>query len=165
MHRVFGALCRLLAPVLAFTADEAWGHFGGKTSVHLEIFPGAGEFKLPPGDAGPAFIEKLLPLREKIGQAIEPARQAKLIGSSLEAELVLEIADEKFLAELQGREAELEEFFILSGLTLRAGAETKATLTPSDARKCARCWRRQRTVGLSASQPELCDRCAEAVSA
>ena len=122
MHRVFGALCRLLAPVLVFTAEEAWGHFGGTSSIHTEKFPDADTFKVGSGAASAAFIEKLLPLREKIGQAIEPARQAKQIGSSLEAEVVLEIADDALLAELRGREAELEEFFILSSLTLQPGA-------------------------------------------
>ena len=163
MHRVLDGLCRLLAPVLAFTAEEAWGHFGGKSSIHIETFPEAGAFRIPQGEAAAAFIEKLMPLREKIGQAIEPARQAKQIGSSLEAEVVLEIADAPLLGELQGREAELEEFFILSSLTLRIGPETKAALTPSEAKKCARCWRRRRTVGLSLAQPDLCDRCEDAV--
>jgi isoleucyl-tRNA synthetase len=165
MHQVFGALCRLLAPVLVFTAEEAWGHFGGKTSIHTEKFPDADEFKSATGAASAGFIEKLLPLREKIGQAIEPARQAKQIGSSLEAELVLEIADEALLTELRGHEPELEEFFILSSLTLQSGAETGAMLTPSEAKKCARCWRRRQFVGLSEKYPDLCDRCEDALAA
>src|SRR6202011_4568938 len=39
MHKIFGALCQLLAPVLAFTADEAWGYSNTGASVHLEQFP------------------------------------------------------------------------------------------------------------------------------
>jgi isoleucyl-tRNA synthetase len=165
MHQVFGALCRLLAPVLVFTAEEAWERFGGKTSIHTETFPEPDDFKAASGVPAAAFIEKLLSLRDKIGQAIEPARQAKQIGSSLQAELVLEIADEALLAELRGRESELEEFFILSSLTLQAGAETKAVLKPSEAKKCARCWRHRQFVGLGAAHPDLCDRCEEALAA
>ena len=97
-------------------------------------------------------------------QAIEPARQAKKIGNSLEAEVALEIADEALLAALRGREAELEEFFLVSSLHLSAGPETRAALQSSEAKKCARCWRHLRTVGLSVAHPDLCDRCTEAVS-
>src|SRR5438270_1240777 len=39
MHEIYGALCRLLAPVIAFTAEEAWGYSSAGASVHLEEFP------------------------------------------------------------------------------------------------------------------------------
>ncbi len=163
MHYAYRALCRLLAPILAFTAEESWGYVSKTGSVHLEEFPSAKEFEILQGAECAAFVEKLMPLREKIAQAIEPARQAKQIGNSLEAEVALEISDPVLLAELQSRTAELEEFFIVSTLTLSAGPETKADLKTTDAKKCARCWRHRRTVGLSGAHPELCDRCVEAV--
>ncbi len=164
MHQVYGALCRLLAPILVFSADEAWGYAQPAGSVHVELFPAAEDYCAPQGAESAAFIEKLLPLREKIAQAIEPARQAKQIGNTLEAEIALEIADEALLAELRGRESELEEFFLVSSLVLSAGRETRAALQTSETKKCARCWRHLRSVGLSVAHPELCDRCTEAVS-
>ena len=167
MHHALGALCRLLAPVLAFTAEEMWGHFtkDPARSVHLEEFPQPEEFAAPHGAESAAFVARLLPLREKIAQAIEPARQAKTIGSSLEAAVTLEVADADLLAALRGRERELEEFFILSSLTLAEGPETRATLHPAEAPKCPRCWRRDATVGQDAAHAELCGRCADAVAA
>ena len=75
------------------------------------------------------------------------------------------LADEALLASLRGSEAELEEFFILSDLTLTAGAETGASIVPTAHKKCARCWRHRATVGAHAGHAELCERCAEVVAA
>ena len=80
-------------------------------------------------------------------------------------ERALQIADEPLFKQLQSNEAELEEFFILSDLTLVASDETSARVVRTARTKCARCWRHRETVGESAAHPELCDRCADAVSA
>jgi len=50
-------------------------------------------------------------------------------------------------------------------LTLAAGTETKASIVPTGRPECARCWRRRSTVGADPAHPDLCDRCAEVVSA
>src|SRR5262249_41147506 len=84
MHEIFDALCRLLAPILAFTAEEAW-RYSTTTSVHLEEFPQSQDRR----DEATAQVAELLRLRGVIGQAIERARQQKLIGNTLEAEGVL----------------------------------------------------------------------------
>jgi isoleucyl-tRNA synthetase len=163
MHAVFDALTRLLAPILVFTADEAWefaGHPNG--AVHLQTFPQA-DTSLADATLE-THVEKLLALRGVIAQAIEPARKEKLIGNALEAAITLQIADAELFAQLQGRETELEEFFILSSLTLESGAETKATLIRTPDAKCSRCWRHKESVGADAAQPELCDRCAAEVA-
>ena len=161
MHKVFDALVRLLAPIIAFTADESW-EFAGKTgSVHLETFPEA-----DPSLRNPALeteIAEWLKLRGVIAQSVEPARQQKLIGNALEAAVTLEIAGANQLASMQGRESEIEEFFILSDLTLVAGPETKSNLVRTTYKKCARCWRHRAAVGTSAAHPDLCDRCEKVV--
>ena len=163
MHRVFNALTRLLAPILAFTADEAWEYAGHATGmVHLQVFP-----EVDTALADPALethFEALLSLRGLIAQAVESARKAKEIGNALEAAVTLEVADSALLAQLQGREAELEEFFIVSELTVAAGADPRVSLVPTPAPKCARCWRHKPTVGKDANHPELCDRCAAVVA-
>jgi len=163
MARVFDALARLLAPILAFTADEAWQFSGKATAVHLELFP---EPDAALRDSAlEVQVEELLKLRGVIAQAIEPARQAKEIGNALEGAVTLQLADETLLASLQGRAEELEEFFILSDLTLTGGAETSARVVRTSRAKCARCWRHRESVGTNAAQLELCDRCAEVVTA
>ncbi|XHR29579.1 MAG: isoleucine--tRNA ligase [Chthoniobacteraceae bacterium] len=162
MYAVFDALTRLLAPILAFTADEAWEHAGHAAGdVHLQTFPVAdatlADAKLE------ALFEKLLALRGTIAQAVEPARKEKLIGNALEASVTLTIADADLLASLKGLESELEEFFILSQLTLQAGEETKAALVRTSDAKCGRCWRHRPEVGSNPAHVELCERCAQVV--
>lgn len=162
MAQVFDTLARLLAPILAYTADEAWEYSQKATSVHLETFPEADAVVI---DAViEERVEKLLALRGVIAQAVEPARQAKQIGNALEGAVTLELSDEALLASLRGSEADLEEFFILSDLTLAAGAETKATIIPTAHKKCARCWRHRASVGANPAHAELCERCAEVVA-
>ena len=163
MHRVFTDLTRLLAPILAFTADEAWTTRPGAASVHLESFPEAEAALID--KALEARVEKLLALRGVIAQAVEPARQAKQIGNALEGAVTLALADEALLASLRGSEADLEEFFILSDLTLTAGAETTASIVPTAHKKCARCWRHRASVGANAAHADLCERCASVVAA
>ncbi|HWB58941.1 MAG TPA: class I tRNA ligase family protein, partial [Chthoniobacteraceae bacterium] len=162
MQRVFDALARLLAPILAYTADEAWEFARKPASIHLETFPEA-----DPSLRDAALeteIAEWLQLRGVIAQSVEPARQQKLIGNALEAAVTLEIADAKQLESLKGREVELEEFLILSDLTLAAGAETKSNLVRTPHKKCARCWRHRAYVGTSTAHPELCDRCETVVN-
>jgi isoleucyl-tRNA synthetase len=162
MHRIFEALCRLLAPIFVFTAEEAWGYLGRSTSVHLETFPDcrAGAPPAAATDAVALQVENLLKLRGVIGQAVEKARQEKLIGNALEAAVTL-TCDE---ATMKGvSKEELEEFFILSDLTLEPGKEPAASIAKTAHQKCARCWRHRPSVGKSEAYPDLCDRCEEVV--
>jgi len=162
MAQVFDALARLLAPILAFTADEAWQYAGKSTSVHLELFPEPNPALRDP--ALEAEFEQLLQLRGKIGQAVEAARAEKLIGNALEGAVTLQIADEDRRGRLAGSVAELEELFILSDLTLVAGPENSAQVIRTSRQKCARCWRYRQDVGVDPAHPELCGRCAEVVA-
>ena len=158
MHRIFDALCRLLAPILVFTAEEAWGYLGGSDSVHVRTFP-----EESPDFQNPEARERvahLLNLRGLIGQAVERARQEKLIGNALEAAVTL-TCDEATIAAVP--KEELEEFFILSDLTLQPGKEPSASISKTAYQKCARCWRHRPAVGKSAAHPELCDRCEAVV--
>jgi isoleucyl-tRNA synthetase len=172
MHKIFDALCRLLAPVLAFTAEEAWSYAvdgvgyasprsapAATTSVHLQLFPdckaGATD------DAVRHQIDQLLRLRGVIGQALEKARQEKLIGNSLEARVTLK-CDRKTIGSVS--KEELEEFFILSDLIIEDAGEASAIVEKTPYAKCARCWRHRQTVGQSTAHPDLCDRCEGVVA-
>src|SRR5882762_1795682 len=167
MHEILVALCRLLAPILTFTAEEAWRHSivvgigdAGEpgslapttTSVHLEEFPQPHDRH---GEAT-AEVAELLRLRGVIAQAIERARQEKLIGNTLEAQVVLH--SDSDVTEKVSQE-ELEEFFIISDLILQQAKEASASVTKTPYKKCARCWRYRAYVGTSKTHPDLCDRC------
>jgi isoleucyl-tRNA synthetase len=175
MLEILNALCRLLAPILAFTAEEAWRHsavagignagqpgssraVGTTTSVHLQEFPEPKDRR----DEASAQVAELLRLRGVIGHAIERARQEKLIGNTLEARVVLE--SDSDVTRKVGQE-ELEEFFIVSDLTIHQAKEASASVTKTPYAKCARCWRHRPTVGASKAHPDLCDRCESVVTA
>jgi isoleucyl-tRNA synthetase len=195
MHEIFGALSRLLAPILAFTAEEAWRHRhpernaatrnevegsrdenfkaaprvpstslrsaqddGELDSVHLYEFPIAEDRHREATD----LVAELLRLRAVIAHAIERARQEKLIGNTLEARVVLH-SDSDVTTKIS--QEELEEFFIVSDLTIHQAKEASASVTKTPYAKCARCWRHRSTVGASKAHPDLCDRCESVVSA
>ncbi len=159
MRQIFDALSRLLAPILAFTTEEAWGYLGGAGSIHLQLFP------VPQDNLRDKNVrenmEELLKLRGIIGQAIEKARQEKLIGNALEAAVVLR-CNERFATNVPREE--LEEFFILSDLKLEEAEEPSASVSLTPNKKCARCWRHREAVGTIAAHPDLCDRCAEVIA-
>jgi isoleucyl-tRNA synthetase len=157
MHQIYGALCQLLAPVLVFTAEEAWRHSQASSSVHLEEFPTPQNR----GDKASEQMADLLRLRGVIGQAIEKARQDKLIGNALEAAVVLRSNSD---VTTKVDKDELEEFFILSDLTIEQAKEASASVTKTPYAKCARCWRHREYVGKSKAHPDLCDRCEKVVS-
>jgi len=97
-----------------------------------------------------------------IGQSIERARQEKLIGNALEAAVVLHSNSE--VTKKVDKE-ELEEFFILSDLTIHQVKEASASVTKTQYEKCARCWRHRSSVGASKEHPDLCDRCESVITA
>ncbi len=173
MREILDALCKLLAPVLVFTAEEAWRHSAvadsadpgqpgsptpATTSIHVQEFP-----QTQNRDAEAIHqVNELLRLRGIIGHAIEQARQEKLIGNTLEARVVLN--SDSAVTEKIPKE-ELEEFFILSDLTIQQTKEASASVTKTSYEKCARCWRHRPTVGTSKAHPDLCDRCESVVVA
>jgi isoleucyl-tRNA synthetase len=159
MRQVFEALTKLLAPILVFTADEAWGYLGGAGSIHLQEFPQVDAAKRDEG--AERAVDQLLKLRGVIGQAVEQARQEKIIGNALEAAVVLR-CDASAIRNMPIDD--LKEFFILSDLTLEQSDTVSAKIEKTTNAKCARCWRYLPTVGKSAEHPELCDRCESVVS-
>jgi isoleucyl-tRNA synthetase len=162
MHEAYEVLVRLLAPILVFTAEEAWGYFGRQSSIHLERFPETDHSKIDE-DALPK-VEALLRTRAAVGQALESARQNKIIGNSLEAAVELVLPENDPIHQIAA--AEVEEFLILSELRISAGGEhPSATAGRTEYPRCERCWRHRATVGSDPAHPDLCDRCAEVVSA
>ena len=161
LYNTFDTLVRLIAPILVFTAEEAWGLFGKSISVHLEKFPKPDRAQFDP--AAVADTDALLAARSIVAQSIEVARQQKLIGNALEAHVVLSLPRENRVHRLSI--SEIEEFLILSQIDLVAtDGESNAVVSKTTYPRCERCWRHKPTVGLQPDHPTLCDRCAEVVS-
>ncbi len=174
------ALTKLMAPILSFTAEEIWKTrpegirtSNGHLSVHLAPFP---EPDPNWADQGLAQRwERLLTVRAVVQGALEHQRRGKIIGSSLEARVVLH-ADQAKWGILQDYEAWLPTLFIVSQVTLRLEPNVSfeghllsdtsgftVDVEKASGRKCERCWNYRETVGATSGHPTLCDRCVEAI--
>ncbi len=161
MRTVFDALCRLLAPILAFTAEEAWGYFASGGSVHLQLFPEVDERWR--NEETVRRMDQLLALRGAISQSVENAQKGGVISGTLEARADVQApADHPAHAVVAADE--LEELFILSDLHLSTGPEISVSVSKTPRVRCERCWRHREDVGSSPEHPALCGRCAGAVA-
>jgi len=175
LDHLFRCLTAWLAPILCFTAEEAWlarpGMNAESESVHLRLFP-----EIPASwrdDTLAAKWERLRRLRRVVTGAIELERAAKRIGSSLQAHPVLYAPAEEFAAV---EDIDLAELGIVSSITLKSESVPDGAFTLPDVagvgvvigaaegEKCGRCWRVLPEVGTESAHPELCERCIEAVA-
>jgi isoleucyl-tRNA synthetase len=163
LHRMVGTLCKMLAPLLAFTADEAWEFVPGRTvdSAHQLTWQPSGFERR---EAERATWKTLFELRELALPALEKARQAKTIGKALEAKLVF-AGGNPSLREGQAHAADLRELLNVSQLDFRpeGDAASSASVSKADGTKCERCWHWETDVGANAEHPTLCGRCVAAV--
>lgn len=172
-------LVKLIAPVLSFTAEEMWKYLpagsASEKSIHLCRFP----------EVQPAYIdealarrwERLLDVRREVLKALEMARNNKLIGNSLEAQITLFVSPdlESFLAPYT---SVLRPLFIVSRVQVLPNSQP----VPSEAytsaevphlqvlvervsgEKCERCWVHFEDVGKDTRHPTLCGRCVAQIT-
>jgi isoleucyl-tRNA synthetase len=174
LDHLFQCLVTWLAPVLVFTAEEAWfaRHGDAAKSVHLADFP-----EIPADwrdDALAAKWEKIRDLRRVVTGALEIERANRAIGSSLQAAPIV-YAEPAYHAALAG--LDLAEIAIASDAVLRADAAPEGAFTladvpgvavipqPAGGNKCQRCWRVLEEVGINPAHSDICNRCADAVEA
>jgi isoleucyl-tRNA synthetase len=168
LWRVNETLVRLAAPILAYTAEEAWGHVrhkpGAPDSVHLALMPDPAELLagLPAVEELSANWDRLLAVRDVALKSLEAARNEKLIGAPLEAKVVI-TAPADLYELLQRYSAELPSIFITSEAEVRPGAELAASVERASGVKCERCWKYTRDVGSDSGLPTVCAPCASAV--
>jgi isoleucyl-tRNA synthetase len=176
--KITGALVRLLAPTLVFTAEEVWKflpHASGEpASVHIALFPEEADLRtgLPPEKAN--SWELLAKVRGEVLKALEVARnEKKLINSGLEAKVLLN-ADLELKAKLKQYLAQLPGLFIVSQVELMSAGtgEFRSEVVPglevsvqrADGKKCDRCWNYSVHVGENSRYPTICERCSEAIA-
>ncbi len=155
MWQVFDSLSKLLAPILAFTTEEAREHAGLEGSIHEQDFP-----KPDPVYEGGEASEKvkaLLQLRAQIQTAIEAQVQAKAFQKNNEALVILTLPQGDPLRELLADQELAKEFLIISELQLEEGSELKVAVQKSAHVMCPRCRRYEPLV------TELCERCDSAL--
>jgi isoleucyl-tRNA synthetase len=157
------SLCKMLAPILAFTADEAWEFVPGSEvgSAHqLTWQPDGFERSASEREAWKALFE----LRELALPELEKARQAKQIGKALEAKLTF-AGSTPTLAVAQAHLESLRELLNVSQLEILPGSEGAVSVAVGKAagQKCERCWHWEPEVGSNAEHPTICGRCVDAV--
>jgi isoleucyl-tRNA synthetase len=157
MYELFSAISRLLAPILAYTADEAWEHATFTTgSIHEQDFPEP-DARYASGTATPV-MDRLFELRYLIQTAIEPCIQAKEFSRNNEAAIVLTVPEnDPALAALQDIEA-MKEIFIIAELEIRTGETASATARKTDLPLCPRCRRHEPLL-----ESGLCQRCDDVI--
>ena len=173
LDAVFAHLVTRLAPLLCFTMEEAWTtRFGDTSSVHLELFPA-----VPADWSNENLItawSRVRALRRVITGALEIARKDHVIGASLEAAPMLYVEDGRDAALISERD--LAEIAITSSARIVHGTAPAGAFALPDVSgvavaferasgdKCARCWMVLPEVGHRTDYPDLCRRCADAVS-
>jgi isoleucyl-tRNA synthetase len=153
-------LLKLMAPVLSFTAEEAW------RIVHpndISIFCHTWTDTLPTLDAADALIAKwtrILAVRSSVQKELEALRKDGGIGSSLQAEVEIVAAGADHDA-LQSLGDDLRFVLITSAATVASGDRLQIRVTPSRYPKCERCWHYRADVGVHAAHPTICGRCVD----
>ncbi|WP_374406320.1 isoleucine--tRNA ligase [Hydrogenophaga sp.] len=157
LHQITHAMLRWMAPILSFTAEEAWAVFAKdstKGSIFFETFsalPSANEALL-------AKWARIREIRDAANKAIEDLRTAGQVGASLQATLTITAGPDD-AALLRALGADLKFVTITSAVSVVDGPELAVTVTPSTATKCERCWHYADDVGAHAEHPTLCGRC------
>ena len=160
-------LLKLMAPVLSFTAEEAWGILGKTTLAKLAdlgrvtIFTEC--YHVIPEIAQAAALQarwaRLREIRAAVMRKLEDLRSAGSIGSSLQGEVELAASGED-LSVLQSVADQLPFIFIVSRVSLvAADGELQISIAPSGHQKCERCWHYRADIGQDAAHPHICGRC------
>jgi isoleucyl-tRNA synthetase len=180
IYRIAGALIRLVAPILVFTAEEIWKFLprgaADPESVHIALFPNAEELERALDSERTANWDRLLAVREEVLRVLEPMRAQKTISANLEARVILTASGARATL-LQRYAAFLPGFFIVSQVEIEpapsnggssTGASGPGTLAIRAERalgsKCERCWNYSTHVGESADYPTFCERCVGAMN-
>ncbi|HSQ36149.1 MAG TPA: isoleucine--tRNA ligase, partial [Candidatus Binatia bacterium] len=154
----------LMAPILAFTCEEAWafvpGFPGKEPLIHLERFPEVDE-SLRRGVDEERW-ERIMAIRDRLLKEIETALAKKLIGDSLEADIEVTATadDEKLLRENNDL---FKTILVVAALTVQRGKSETITVRRAQGRKCPRCWNWIATAPAAGLHLELCPRCAETI--
>ncbi|MCK8817708.1 isoleucine--tRNA ligase [Natroniella sulfidigena] len=176
MYEILTTLIKVIAPVLVHTAEEVWSYLpenSGDESIFLAEWPQVKEDYLDQ-DLEEKW-DRLLEVRKDASKALELARNEKVVGHSLDAQVEL-YADQElydFLVQFD----DLAELFIVSKLTvlkpsaeveedeLYVGEETgvKVAVAQAPGEKCERCWHYCETVGTDEEHSEICAECLEVV--
>jgi len=158
LHHILQSLTKMIAPILSFTAEEIWGtlHPSKDETVFAHTY-----HAMPEVGGAAALRQKWAAIRAVRGEVlkqIEAERTAGRVGSSLQAEVVVNLpADQAAL--LQSLGDELRFVMITSAASVGISDSVAAVVTSSSHKKCERCWHYRVDVGSNHDHPTICGRC------
>jgi isoleucyl-tRNA synthetase len=162
------ALVRLLAPIMSFTCEEVWEYLPKtglrEASVHLAQFPASEVLASGQDDQQSKDWQTLRSVRDEVLKTLEEARNQKLIGTGLEAQMALSAADPAYSV-LKRYEDQLRYLFIVSSVSVSQGSGNGTSgvhveVKKADGLKCERCWNYSTRVGEDKDYPTVCERCS-----
>jgi isoleucyl-tRNA synthetase len=152
------ALLKMMAPILSFTAEEAWKViYPADPTIFVHVL----EKSLPDVPAAETLFtrwERIVAVRVAVQRELEAVRQAGDIGSPLQAEVEISAPPADYEA-LTSIGDDLRFVLITSRASVRPGATLVVAVKPSAHPKCERCWHWRADVGADANHPTLCGRC------
>jgi isoleucyl-tRNA synthetase len=153
-------LLKLMAPILSFTAEEAWQVlYPGNATIFAHVWDSAPGFaEIPDQDALAQKWSRIVEVRNLVLKRLEEAREKGEIGSSLEAEITIAAPVDVYQA-LASLGDDLRFVMITSSARVLRGDALVIEVTPSPNPKCARCWHWRSDVGADPAHPALCARC------
>jgi isoleucyl-tRNA synthetase len=162
LYHITQSLLRLMAPIMSFTAEEAWRVFHpGDDTIFAHTY-----YRLPEVSEAAALLAKwrtLRNIRSEVQKLLENHRAGGAIGSSLQAEVEIGASGEK-LKLLQSLGDDLRFVLITSRATVTAAeseSEEAIRTAPSRHAKCERCWHWRADVGADPKHPAICARCVQ----
>ena len=163
IFEILSALCGIMAPIASFLAEETYAYLPGKRaeSIFLTDFP-----KARPQWKNAAIEQDftaLLEVRAAASKVMEELRRQKTIGSSLDAQLTVTAAKGQKAA-LDKQAAHLREFFMVSKIQIKDGAELHIEAVKAAGEKCERCWNYDTLAGPQSAFPGMCPKCVEALT-
>ncbi|MFH1529326.1 MAG: isoleucine--tRNA ligase [Pseudomonadota bacterium] len=169
LYHLARSLTLALAPILTFTCDEIWEHMprpiDASPSPLLEDFPRfRSDWNRP---ARAAVFDHLREVRVAVQKLLEEARNEKIVGHPLEAQVTLRVGGAHPAASaLEIHRDFLEEWLIVSSMDVGFvdGAGLGISVSHAPGAKCPRCWHWEESIGTNPTHPDLCARCAEVLS-
>jgi len=169
IYHIFHVLVKILAPILTFTAEEAFAYSQsdevfGENSIHMQDWPEANPSWL--NETAFNEVEAIFAIRDKVNEKLEEARQGKVLGQSLDAKVIITGSDqdENFVL-LQKYQNELPEFFIVSQVDLVAKEDKTldVAIKHADGIRCPRSWRWVPNLEHVENFGEVSPRCRDAL--
>ena len=168
MYLILDSLTRMLAPILAYTADEIWRYLPHRASDDKENVLYNDMPKTVAIDVADDFIaawDRIHELRDTVKKSLEVVIKDKVVKTSLETCVTLKASGEEYRF-IESVLPELKAAFIVSDVKLEeADGELTVEVSKAEGEKCERCWGYSSTVGSCAEHPTLCARCAAILKA